>query len=404
MANFFDLYKRRMAIKGNSFSEKMEKNAKKVYDTYMKDAKIETAYINLNTYEVAMIIDKSDETLKQYIVLADKDSVFATGVVFEIDYVFYIILHEEETAHDQYFKGYAKKCTDNINIKTETGLYNYWVYVEGANKINMKRTEEGNIIIDDNQETGKVIMNKGEGFESIKPLQTRFFIGQDVYKVTGKSTLRDLGYLTVQSDDINTFRDNFAIGIANYYDEVTPEYNYYISAELVPDVVITKDTEYAISDILEIVIKDNLGNLVSKPYTIDVIATEINIDGSNITPLELGNHTIYFTLDDDKNSRATVVIDVVKEGTTVYDFTGEDTLIWSEESDYIITKTVGGTPTPAVWVFTIEQGDSLVDLVIIDDSSCTITAKEDIEVGDVVLLAKSGAEEVRKKIRIKAWW
>jgi len=247
-------------------------------------------------------------------------------------------------------------------------------------------------------------MQKCEDFKFIQPLKTRFFIGDDVYKVTGKDSLKDMGYLTVQKDLINTFKDNKVLGIANYYEDEELEVNYYISATLLDGVTLEIDTEYEIENVLDIQIKDYEGKFVSKPYTIDVIATEININGSKITPLVLGNIDFYLTLDDDKNSRTKVTFEVLKNNTITYTVDGEDELVWSEDSTYTIIKFLSDVEIPSTWTFTIEENASLVDLVIIDANSCTVTAKESGAIGDVILLGTNGLEEVRKRIKIATWW
>ena len=403
MTDYFDNYKRRMSIIGESFSDRMDNDAKKVYETYMKDKGSSTAVINLNEYQVSMIHDKENESVEQYVVLADLDAPFETGTVFEIDCQFYIIIYEEETRHHQYFKGYARKCTHEINIKTEFGTYSYQAYVQGTSEPNMKETTKGSMIIQDDQASGKIILQKDENFAYISAAKTRFFVGDDVYKVTGKNSLMNMGYLDIEKDIINTFKDNKVLYIANYYDEEEMENNYYISATLISGVVLEKDSVYDINNVLDIQVKDDKGNFISEPYTMDAIATEINITGVNITPLIFGNIKIYLTLDNDKNSRTEVILNVMKENTTSYITTGEEELVWSEESTYSITKLLAEVEIPSTWAFTLDEGESLVTLITVDDNSCTLTAAEG-KVGTVVLLGTNGAEEVRIKIIVKAWW
>ena len=404
MGDYFDQYKERMGIIGNTFSERMDNDAEKIYENYMADRGTKTAVIDLNEYRIAMIHDKENESVEQYIILADIDSALGVGVVFEVDCVYYIIIYQERTRHNRYFKGYARKCTHTLNIKTEFGTYLYSAYVEGVSGINMQRTASEGMIVDEDKATAKIIIQKDENYNYIKPLKTRFFIGEDVYKVTGKNSLQNMGYLNVEKDYINNATDNKALSIANYYVEEELENNYYISATLLDGVVLEKDVEYDIENILDIQIKDYEGNFVSKAYTLDAIATEININVDKITPLIFGNLKLYLTLDNDINSRAVIVLEVLKEDPISYTVTGEDTLVWSESSNYVVAKFVSDSEVPSVWVFTIEEGSSLVDLEIIDDNTCKVTAKEEGEIGIVVLLATSGAEEVRKNIQITSWW
>lgn len=403
MTDYFDRYKKRMSILGETFSDRMDKDAKKVYETYMKDKGPSIATINLNEYKISMIHDKENEFVEQYIILADIDSPFEKGTIFEVDCSLYIIIYEEETRHKQYFKGYARECTHQLNIKTEFGTYVYNAYIKGISGPNMKQTIKSNIVVQENQASGKVILQKDENFSYITPLKTRFFVGDEVYKVTGKNSLQNMGYLDIEKDIIDTFKDNKVLYIANYYDEEELENNYYISATLIDGVVLEKDVEYNIENILDIQIKDSKGNFISEPYTLDAVATEINIIGNNITPLVFGNIKLYLTLDNDINSRTKIELNVLKENTISYVTTGEETLVWSEDSIYSITKLLADVEIPSTWVFTLDEGDSLVELEAIDDNSCRLTANEG-NVGIVVLLGTNGVEEVRIKIIVKAWW
>lgn len=346
MSDYFDRYKERMKILGETFAEKMDKDAKEVYENYMRD-KTDIAIIDLNEYRISKIHDKENEVVEQWIILADKDSPFEVGTVFEIECVFYIIIYEVQTKHDQYFKGYARRCTHLLKIKTEAGTYSYDVYIEGIKGVNMKRTVSEGIIMDENQASGKVILQKDEYFRFIKPLETRFFVEEDVYKVTGKNSLQNMGYLTIEKDIINTFKDNKVLGIADYYEEKELIRNYYISATTVFGIALGKDVEYEIENILDIQIKNYEGEFVSMVYTLDAIAEEININGSKITPLVLGNLKLYITLDEDINSRVEIVLEVLRDDLINYTITGEDTLVWSEDSIYEITKFVSDVEVPS---------------------------------------------------------
>ncbi|KFZ25898.1 MAG: hypothetical protein KQ78_01854 [Candidatus Izimaplasma bacterium HR2] len=347
MGDYFDRYKERINILGNTFAEKMDKDAKEVYERYMFDKGTDTAVINLNEYRISKINDKDNETVEQYIILADRNSPFTTGTVFEIDCVFYIVIYEVQTEHNQYFKGYARRCTHSLKIKTEAGVYLYDAYIEGINGVNMKRTVTEGLIVDDDQASGKVIIQKDSYFRYIKPLKTRIFIGDEVYKIVGKNSLQDMGYLRVEKDIINTFTDNKVLGIADYYEDVEIEHNFYISATTVSGIALGLDTEYEIEDILDIQIKNYEGEFVPMAYTLNAIATEININGSKITPLVLGNLKLYITLDEDVNSRAEVVLEVLNDDILNYTMTGEDTLVWSESSIYEITKFISDVEVPS---------------------------------------------------------
>lgn len=401
--DYLDLYKSRMAVSGSTFADKMDIDAEDVYNSYMKN-RDEVATINLIDYKIALIHDKENEVLEQYIVLADLDSPFMTGTIFEIDCIFYIIIYKEETRHNKYFKGVARKCTDLIKIKTNLGTTEYRAYVEGVNGINMKRTENNDIVFDDNKASGKVILKKDSNFAYIEPIKTRFFIGEEVYVVTGKNSLAEMGYLTVEKDKINTFKDNKVLGIANYYDVKEQDINYYISAVLIDGVELEKDIEYEIEDILEIRIENSEGNLISETYTLDAVSTEININGSKITPLVLGNLKLYLNLDNDSNSRAEIVLSVLKESVINYDYTGNEELIWSEEDTYVLNKLISDVIVPSTWTFSIDSGNNLVTLVAIDDNSYTLTANENGLVGMVVIKAINGTEVVYRKVIVKSWW
>ena len=65
---------------------------------------------------------------------------------------------------------------------------------------------------------------------------------------------------------------------------------------------------------------------------------------------------------------------------------------------------LGGTPILDAWTFSIESGNELAMIEVIDDYSCKVTVLAGGSIGNVILLADNTLEEVRKKIKIVTWW
>ena len=218
------------------------------------------------------------------------------------------------------------------------------------------------------------------------------------YDSTGN---KDLVYISLQEDSIDTARDDVVNGIADAY--VTPQW-----AISLPHTSIGLEVgdEYFIQPVVTL---DGL--LQANPtLTITKNNDNVSIDGSKITANVLGTATLTVSLAANPLVQATIAVSIVDLATPTmaYMLIGDSEIRWGDSKNYQLRESNNVTAAPVAATFTLtdESGASttLATLRTINSVTRAVVANENTQVGNVVLHAVYQTVEYVKTIAIRSLW
>ncbi|WP_339198562.1 hypothetical protein MKY95_10125 [Paenibacillus sp. FSL P4-0176] len=360
----------------NSFKQKVKHDANKIL-SYSINHSLEAEEVTVNGRRLKVTMnDKTSSTdLMKYII--GEDSSLKLGDIVELDngQKWLIVTYNVENVlykkwEAKYCNLYLKWIDDNGDIQSHPTVF----YFNAKSNFGV---EEGKVM---NLPAGRrqTIVQLNEHTRKIKR-DDRFIFGGEVFKVIDNDYVSDEGLvnLSLQSDQEDTSKDNFELGIADY-NRYTP-----YSMKLLNNDI----NSIGINQTIQLNVEVRKGNnLISNPsLEFIVINNEIgDIDSTGLfTPKQVGETEITINYKGLSENIRVLVVDSIRNeySATV---SGNDSIKSGKEGTYACEFQMNGSPWQDEGLFVLTSDDGIspskyVSITSQGNNKCTIKAASNID-------------------------
>jgi len=399
-------YANSVSLKGYTNLERIQTIVKEDFIKYLADSpNKQTITINSNNIDVAILTDRQTELIDRKIVLAPFGSNIDVGDYFIWNTEYWLVIIEEENSMNRYFRGFIKKCNDNLKWYDDYGNeYDYPIYFQDRN-INFVFTANGTneLNVPDNKSVGTIAITKDSITSTTLERDMKLILGGQTWIIGSIDNTSSSGLLYIRIIE-SLFNEEEDTDIADYGDKpvwsiIIPQGN---TLSLLPAGTL---------QLVPIAIKDDIEQSnISFTYT-SSDATKFTVSSSGlITGVAAGSGTCTVTMTNNILISAIINVTIADPVTEniAYVLNGDRSIRWNQEKDYEIIKTINGVVAAAPTYTLSLVGDSDLASIIsssVNKDTFTIKANNIQEIGTINIQAVTGGSTVINiPLEIKGLW
>lgn len=412
MNNYFDIYKKKLNVYGDSVSEKVETEKRIIFEKYLNSSpNRRTVYIDDDYYEIIILTQKQTSSQATFKILVPLNVPIKQGTIIFWKERYWIVDIANVQKEQTYFSGTMNACNNIIRWVDKYGaIHEAHCYIKGNNTggdLQYKTSSNGfgsNFSFTYASVNGKIqiVIPKNEYTKNIKE-EYQFILNNKKWTLV---EIDDFSYdgvigLLLERAIKNPITDDIESGLADanrvgsWSIQVENGYKYSLYKGNEQDLTINV---YNNGNIVEI----------NKPKISYKINNKniISFNDNKIKAIENGKAEIEFYLEESPTIKATVFIEV--EDSPVinyyYNFIGNDKIKeGGREYTYTAQRMYNGEEdVNAVFKFEINDIYSLVTIKQIDKNNCIIKTNNRNKFGKIKLTVSDGFKTQEKIISVES--
>ena len=403
MSNYYEVFQQRCYNRGLSFKEVVQKQAEHSFQRFLKSSpnSVNVRVNNQgNPIRVATILDKENDTLYKRYFLCDKNDNIKIGDFLYWEDSIWLVFKKVVDTIQAYDKFDCIECRhhikwiDKLGVLRETPCY---LVAQTDEKIKANFRTWNNMITPQPNKFMEIITSR----TNIE-LGQKFLIDETAWFVVESDyiSVKDILYLSLTEDKKDLYVDDIDNNIANIVD----------LNKFTLDIQ-TRNIKIGIGETYQLEGRIYLNGL----FYSDDIMLEI-IEGKNyveiddnlkIKGLSTGVVIAQGYMEDHPEISEPINIiveETAQEPIVTYELRGDASIKWGRTKIYQCIKNTNGIEELVPCTFTVEDNDKLLKEYEINNSTITISANEDNNIGTIKLIAEFEDKRLEKEIRITSLW
>lgn len=403
MSNYYEVFQQRCYNRGLSFKEVVQKQAEHSFQRFLKSSpnSVNVRVNNQgNPIRVATILDKENDTLYKRYFLCDKNDNIKIGDFLYWEDSIWLVFKKVVDTIQAYDKFDCIECRhhikwiDKLGVLRETPCY---LVAQTDEKIKANFRTWNNMITPQPNKFMEIITSR----TNIE-LGQKFLIDETAWFVVESDyiSVKDILYLSLTEDKKDLYVDDIDNNIANIVD----------LNKFTLDIQ-TRNIKIGIGETYQLEGRIYLNGL----FYSDDIMLEI-IEGKNYVEIDdnlkikgLSTGVVKAQVYMEDHPEISEPINIIVEETAqepivTYELRGDASIKWGRTKIYQCIKNTNGIEELVPCTFTVEDNDKLLKEYEINNSTITISANEDNNIGTIKLIAEFEDKRLEKEIRITSLW
>lgn len=403
MSNYYEVFQQRCYNRGLSFKEVVQKQAEHSFQRFLKSSpnSVNVRVNNQgNPIRVATILDKENDTLYKRYFLCDKNDNIKIGDFLYWEDSIWLVFKKVVDTIQAYDKFDCIECRhhikwiDKLGVLRETPCY---LVAQTDEKIKANFRTWNNMITPQPNKFMEIITSR----TNIE-LGQKFLIDETAWFVVESDyiSVKDILYLSLTEDKKDLYVDDIDNNIANIVD----------LNKFTLDIQ-TRNIKIGIGETYQLEGRIYLNGLFySDDIMLEIIEgkdyIEIN-DNLKIKGLSTGvvKAQVYMEDHPEISEPINIIVEeTAQEPIVTYELRGDASIKWGRTKIYQCIKNTNGIEELVPCTFTVEDSNELLKEYEINNSTITISANEDNNIGTIKLIAEFEDKRLEKEIRITSLW
>ena len=401
--DYYKVFQDRCKHGGRSFKDLVQKQAAFDFKRFLissPDAIDVLVNNESNPIRVATILSKEkNDTIVRRFFLADKEDKLKIGDFIYWEDTIWILLRKAKDTINAYDKFEGLECRHSIKWINRYGLLQEvpcYLAAQTDEKIKANFRTWNNMITPQPNKFLEVITSRKD-----IELGKRFLIDETAWYVVESDYISVKGvlYLAMTEDKIDVYQDDIENNIAEVID-----------LNKFKIVVDDKTIELGLNESYQLHGKTYLnGNLYSDDIIVEILegkdCISIN-DDLKVTAIKEGTVKLRIGMEENNEINQNVEIKVVASAPNIitYSLIGDESIKWGRTKVFQAIKNVNGISEPIDAVFSIEDDNKVVKTYDISNTSLTVTANSENEVGSFKIIATINEQEIIKEVNVVSLW
>ena len=403
MSNYYEVFQQRCYNRGLSFKEVVQKQAEHSFQRFLKSSpnSVNVRVNNQgNPIRVATILDKENDTLYKRYFLCDKNDNIKIGDFLYWEDSIWLVFKKVVDTIQAYDKFDCIECRhhikwiDKLGVLRETPCY---LVAQTDEKIKANFRTWNNMITPQPNKFMEIITSR----TNIE-LGQKFLIDETAWFVVESDyiSVKDILYLSLTEDKKDLYVDDIDNNIANIVD----------LNKFTLDIQ-TRNIKIGIGETYQLEGRVYLNGLFySDDIMLEIIEGEdyIEIDDNlKIKGLSTGvvKAQVYMEDHPEISEPINIIVEeTAQEPIVTYELRGDASIKWGRTKIYQCIKNTNGIEELVPCTFTVEDNDKLLKEYEINNSTITISANENNNIGTIKLIAEFEDKHLEKEIRITSLW
>lgn len=403
MSNYYEVFQQRCYNRGLSFKEVVQKQAEHSFQRFLKSSpnSVNVRVNNQgNPIRVATILDKENDTLYKRYFLCDKNDNIKIGDFLYWEDSIWLVFKKVVDTIQAYDKFDCIECRhhikwiDKLGVLRETPCY---LVAQTDEKIKANFRTWNNMITPQPNKFMEIITSR----TNIE-LGQKFLIDETAWFVVESDyiSVKDILYLSLTEDKKDLYVDDIDNNIANIVD----------LNKFTLDIQ-TRNIKIGIGETYQLEGRIYLNGLFySDDIMLEIIEGKdyIEIDDNlKIKGLSTGvvKAQVYMEDHPEISEPINIIVEeTAQEPIVTYELRGDASIKWGRTKIYQCIKNTNGIEELVPCTFTVEDNDKLLKEYEINNSTITISANENNNIGTIKLIAEFEDKRLEKEIRITSLW
>ena len=403
MSNYYEVFQQRCYNRGLSFKEVVQKQAEHSFQRFLKSSpnSVNVRVNNQgNPIRVATILDKENDTLYKRYFLCDKNDNIKIGDFLYWEDSIWLVFKKVVDTIQAYDKFDCIECRhhikwiDKLGVLRETPCY---LVAQTDEKIKANFRTWNNMITPQPNKFMEIITSR----TNIE-LGQKFLIDETAWFVVESDyiSVKDILYLSLTEDKKDLYVDDIDNNIANIVD----------LNKFTLDIQ-TRNIKIGIGETYQLEGRIYLNGLFySDDIMLEIIEGKdyIEIDDNlKIKGLSTGvvKAQVYMEDHPEISEPINIIVEeTVQEPIVTYELRGDASIKWGRTKIYQCIKNTNGIEELVPCTFTVEDNNELLKEYEINNSTITISANENNNIGTIKLIAEFEDKRLEKEIRITSLW
>lgn len=406
MSNYYEIFQQRCYNRGLLLKERVQQQVGHNFQRFLKSSPnaVEIKVNNEgNSIRVAVLSDKDNDTLFKRFFLCDKSDGIKVGDFLYWDDTIWLVFKKELDTIQAYDKFECYQCRhsvkwiDNGGILRETPCY---LVAQTDEKIKANFRTWNNMITPQPNKFMEIITSR----TNIE-LGQKFLVDETAWFVVESDyiSVKDILYLSLTEDKKDLYVDDIENNIANIID-----LNKFVIQLQSNNITLGIDEEYYLNAQIYLnglLYSDEfLLEVIEGQDCVEVIHENNSIKIKAINPGKVKAHVYMSEHPDVFETLEITVEEIAQEPIITYELRGDASIKWGRTKIYQCVKITNGIEESIPCVFTVEDNNNLLEEFDINNSTITLTANEDNNVGSVKLIAEFEDKHLEKEIKITSLW
>ena len=403
MSNYYEVFQQRCYNRGLSFKEIVQKQAEHSFQRFLKSSpnSVNVRVNNQgNPIRVATILDKENDTLYKRYFLCDKNDNIKIGDFLYWEDSIWLVFKKVVDTIQAYDKFDCIECRhhikwiDKLGVLRETPCY---LVAQTDEKIKANFRTWNNMITPQPNKFMEIITSR----TNIE-LGQKFLIDETAWFVVESDyiSVKDILYLSLTEDKKDLYVDDIDNNIANIVD----------LNKFTLDIQ-TRNIKIGIGETYQLEGRIYLNGLFySDDIMLEIIEGKdyIEIDDNlKIKGLSTGvvKAQVYMEDHPEISEPINIIVEeTAQEPIVTYELRGDASIKWGRTKIYQCIKNTNGIEELVPCTFTVEDNDELLKEYEINNSTITISANENNNIGTIKLIAEFEDKRLEKEIGITSLW
>lgn len=403
MSNYYEVFQQRCYNRGLSFKEIVQKQAEHSFQRFLKSSpnSVDVRVNNQgNPIRVATILDKENDTLYKRYFLCDKNDNIEIGDFLYWEDSIWLVFKKVVDTIQAYDKFDCIECRhhikwiDKLGVLRETPCY---LVAQTDEKIKANFRTWNNMITPQPNKFMEIITSR----TNIE-LGQKFLIDETAWFVVESDyiSVKDILYLSLTEDKKDLYVDDIDNNIANIVD----------LNKFTLDIQ-TRNIKIGIGETYQLEGRIYLNGLFySDDIMLEIIEGKdyVEIDDNlKIKGLSTGvvKAQVYMEDHPEISEPINIIVEeTAQEPIVTYELRGDASIKWGRTKIYQCIKNTNGIEELVPCTFTVEDNDELLKEYEINNSTITISANENNNIGTIKLIAEFEDKRLEKEIGITSLW
>lgn len=403
MSNYYEVFQQRCYNRGLSFKEVVQKQAEHSFQRFLKSSpnSVNVRVNNQgNPIRVATILDKENDTLYKRYFLCDKNDNIKIGDFLYWEDSIWLVFKKVVDTIQAYDKFDCIECRhhikwiDKLGVLRETPCY---LVAQTDEKIKANFRTWNNMITPQPNKFMEIITSR----TNIE-LGQKFLIDETAWFVVESDyiSVKDILYLSLTEDKKDLYVDDIDNNIANIVD----------LNKFTLDIQ-TRNIKIGIGETYQLEGRIYLNGLFySDDIMLEIIEGKdyVEIDDNlKIKGLSTGvvKAQVYMEDHPEISEPINIIVEeTAQEPIITYELRGDASIKWGRTKIYQCIKNTNGIEELVPCTFTVEDNNELLKEYEINNSTITISANENNNIGTIKLIAEFEDKHLEKEIGITSLW
>lgn len=403
MSNYYEVFQQRCYNRGLSFKEVVQKQAEHSFQRFLKSSpnSVNVRVNNQgNPIRVATVLDKENDTLYKRYFLCDKNDNIKIGDFLYWEDSIWLVFKKVVDTIQAYDKFDCIECRHHIKWIDKLGVLREipcYLVAQTDEKIKANFRTWNNMITPQPNKFMEIITSR----TNIE-LGQKFLIDETAWFVVESDyiSVKDILYLSLTEDKKDLYVDDIDNNIANIVD----------LNKFTLDIQ-TRNIKIGIGETYQLEGRIYLNGLFySDDIMLEIIEGKdyIEIDDNlKIKGLSTGvvKAQVYMEDHPEISEPINIIVEeTAQEPIVTYELRGDASIKWGRTKIYQCIKNTNGMEELVPCTFTVEDNDKLLKEYEINNSTITISANENNDIGTIKLIAEFEDKRLEKEIRITSLW